>query len=199
MAAPFNMIRFPVADTWELALAGSHQRWNAAIAFAAVVSAGLRPEPRVMVEALSKVEWPGRFQSVLDGRVVLDGAHNPPAAQRLVQTWRERFGTEHCTLIVGVLEDKDVDGVISALAPIAARILCVPVRNPRTSAAADLARLAAERAPGIPCETRPDLPTALADARTHGERTLIAGSLFLVGEALAHLGLMEGEQEMSAQ
>ena len=57
----------------------------------------------------------------------------------------------------------------------------------------------AELAPGLAHETQPDFPSALNAALQHSERVLVAGSLFLVGEALAHLGLAEGTQEFSAQ
>lgn len=199
LAAPFNIVSQPVPPSWKLSLAGSHQHWNAALAFAAVIAAGLRPNPRDVATALRHVEWPGRFHLVLDGRAVLDGAHNPDAAERLAQTWRERFETEPCTLIVGVLGDKDVRGILRPLLALAKRVIGVSVRNPRTLAASELDPLITELAPHLEHETQPDLPAALNAALQQNERILIAGSLFLVGEALAHLGLAEGAQEFSAQ
>jgi dihydrofolate synthase/folylpolyglutamate synthase len=199
MEAPLTFVQKPVAKTWEMALPGEHQRWNAALAFAAVVTAGLRPEPRLVADALRDVEWPGRFQSLWDGRMILDGAHNPAAAERLAATWREQFGDDRCTLIIGVLADKDIRGILRALVPLAARVICVPVRNPRTMAAVELARLAGEMAPEVPREVQPDFGAALAEAGKYPHRILTAGSLFLVGEALERLGLASSEQEFSAQ
>jgi dihydrofolate synthase/folylpolyglutamate synthase len=199
MGAPFHVIQNPVGTGWEISLTGSYQRWNAALAFAAVVASGLRPELSVIANGLRSVVWPGRFQLALDERVVLDGAHNPAAAELLATTWRERFGDERCTLITGLLGDKDVSGILRPLLPMAARVLCVPVRNPRSMPERELARLVGTLASQVPCDIRPDFASAFEHASSHSSRVLVAGSLFLVGEALAHLGLMEGEHEPSAQ
>ena len=179
----------PISDC-EMMLVGSHQRMNAAVAFAAVVSAGLRPVPQTIDEALRVVEWPGRFQRVEDGRIILDGAHNPHAARQLAHTWREEFGDEKATLILGAMADKDVAGVIAELSPIAATIRCVRVNNPRSLSAADLAELAHGTAYETLSDALDNLPA---------ERVLIAGSLFLIGEALAHFRLAERDGYTTAQ
>ncbi len=192
-----KFISNPVADDCRMALAGSHQRMNAAVAFAALIAAGLRPEPRVIYDALRVVEWPGRFQSVEEGRIVLDGAHNPQAARRLAQTWREVHGEEKPVLILGAMADKDIAGVCEALAPLAFRICCVPVVNPRSATAEALAEIMRPFAPGIEITTHAGLAAALECARD--ARVLLAGSLFLVGEALAHLGLAEPDGHTTIQ
>ncbi len=188
----------PLAPEWPLALAGSHQRWNAALAFAALIESGMRPEPRVIREAFEKVQWPARFQRV-DDRIVIDGAHNPHAATQLAATWREEFRDEKATLILGILADKDAPGVIAALLPIAARIICVPVRSPRALPPSELAALVRAQSPSVSVSVAETLSSALTDARAGDGRVLIAGSLFLAGEALVRLGLANGEHEWSAQ
>jgi len=76
----------------------------------------------------------------------------------------------------------------------------VTVRSPRALAAENLAATMRVTLPAdVPCRTASDLPTAIADAETRGGRTIIVGSLFLVGEALSHFGLLEGEVEKSDQ
>ncbi len=190
--APITFITAPLAENFALSLSGSHQRWNAALAFAALIKAGIRPEPRVAAEALARCEWPGRFQRVESGRIVLDGAHNPAAALQLARTWSEEFPGEKATLLLGILADKDVTGVVVPLLPLAARVLCLPVNNPRALPPEDLAALTGGTAFA-------SLASTLAAARQHPERILICGSLFLIGEALTHLGLLPGEQEKSSQ
>lgn len=196
--APLTRISNPVADNCELALAGSHQRMNAAVAFAAIVAAGLRPDPRAIYDALRVVEWPGRFQRVADGRIILDGAHNPHAARRLAETWREVFPGEKSVLILGAMADKDIAGICEALAPIASRILCVPVANPRSATAEALAEVARPFADTAELSTHPSLAAALAAAGENA-RILIAGSLFLIGEALVHFGLAEPDGRTTSQ
>lgn len=199
LGSPLTVVSKPVPDTWDLNLTGKHQRWNAQLAFASLIASGLRPIPRDIAHALRTVEWPGRFQFVADERVILDGAHNPDASKRLVQTWQERLPGERCTLIVGVLADKDVRGVLEPLMGIAIRVVCVPVRNPRTLGTVELSEIVEDLAPDLPCKEKSDFAAALSDALRYPERVLVAGSLFLVGEALAHFDLADGVQEFSAQ
>ena len=196
--APLKFIREPIGASWPLALTGSHQRWNAALAFAAMIASGLRPEPRVIQTAFEKAEWPARFHRA-DDRIVIDGAHNPHAAAQLAATWREEFGQEKAALVLGILADKDAAGVVAALLPIASSVICVPVRSPRSLAPSRLAETVRAQSPDAAVQVAEDLASGLRAAGAGGGRILIAGSLFLAGEALVHLGLADGTQEWSAQ
>jgi dihydrofolate synthase/folylpolyglutamate synthase len=198
LGSSIDIIRAPISEHWPMALAGAHQRMNAALAFAAVVQAGLRPDPRQVGQALSKVEWPGRFQSALNGAVILDGAHNSPAAEQLMSTWQAVCPGEKATLILGVLGDKDARGVCAPLLQIAERVFCVPARNPRSMNPHSLAELVRQLG-DQPCTAMGSLEEAMREAKKYPERTLIAGSLFVVGEALARLELVPGSHEWSAQ
>lgn len=184
--------------TGEVNLAGTHQQWNAALAVAALASANLGVSAEAITRGLRDVQWPGRFQRWGD-RIVLDGAHNPAAALRLAETWREVFGDAQATLILGILTDKDLHAICTALLPIAARVLTVPVRSLRSCSAEDVAAMIRELEPAIPCHATLDLPTALAEASLADEQVLVCGSLFLVGETLAHLQSQATPPEMSAQ
>ncbi len=167
-------------------LAGPHQRWNAGLAVLALEIAEARVPAEAIERGLAVVQWPGRFQR-FDERIVLDGAHNPAAAAALAEAWRAEFGGAKATLLFAAMRDKDVRGVLAALRPIAARVITVPVQNVRACTAADLCAMARDVDPAWPCEPHGDMASALAKARSHPDRILIAGSLFLVGEALAHL------------
>jgi dihydrofolate synthase/folylpolyglutamate synthase len=182
---PFHAVVSPLGGV-ALGLCGRHQRWNAALAVHALDVARLNIPPAAIIRGLRDVRWPGRFQCV-DDRLVLDGAHNPAAARQLAETWRETFGSERATLIIGILCDKDARGVLAALLPLAARVLVVPVNSPRALAPAELVPLARELAPQLPCAAARDLASALRVAHSEPERVLLTGSLFLVGEALAQL------------
>ena len=171
---------------------------NAAVAFAALIEAGLRPDPRAVGDALARVEWPGRFQILRDGRTILDGAHNPAASARLVETWREEFADEKATAVFGMLADKDAPAVSRNISQIASRIICVPTRSPRAVEPRELAATVTSVS-ALPCTTADTLAAGLEQAESHGDRILVTGSLSLVGEALAHFGLMPGAYESSAQ
>ncbi len=164
----------------EVGLRGAHQQENAALAVAALEAMGLPIDQGVVAEGLRKVRWPGRFQ-IFQERLVLDGSHNPHAARQLAETWREVYGVEKPPVIFGALADKDYVGILRALEPIAAEFLFVPVQNPRAAAPADLAAECT-----VPCRIFDSVKAALGAARG---RTLVTGSLFLVGEAMRELGI----------
>ena len=194
--AELNFVVTPLQGM-EIALAGAHQRWNAALAVHALELADLGVSGEAVVRGLRTVDWPGRFQEIAPG-IVLDGAHNPASARRLAETWREIYGDKRATLILGVLQDKDVRGICEALLPVAGRVIALPVRNPRSATPQEICRALGEIAPRQECIAVRDLPAALRIAESMGRRTLIAGSLYLVGEALAHFQDAE-MREVSAQ
>jgi len=189
---------------FEVALPGSHQKLNAALALAALNAARLPLSQTAIEQGLANVVWPGRFQRIngpAGTPLVLDGAHNEAAAARLVQTWKELYGEEQPVILLGVLRDKDVAAICRELAPLGARFVVTPVHSVRTCTAEVLAQAMYEAAPGTPCHVagsaEEGLACAQAEAREAGRRVLITGSLFLIGETLA---LLEGEKaETSAQ
>ncbi len=185
--APLTLVEAPFPGS--LSLPGPHQRWNAAAALAAVTAAALPAH----AAALRHVVWPGRFQRLgLDGRTVLDGAHNPHGAAALVEAWREVFGAERATVIFGAVAQKNHAQVIATLSAIADRFVFTTVNSPRAVPAEELA----EAEDGVITDS---LPEALAVAGK-AEPLLICGSLYLIGEALALLDEeAEGEFEPSAQ
>jgi dihydrofolate synthase/folylpolyglutamate synthase len=168
-----------------IGLAGAHQRWNAALAVHALDVAGLAPGDAALARGLADVQWPGRFQTI--GDCILDGAHNPAAARRLAEAWRGLHGEERATLVMGAVSDKDLAGICAELAPLAARAVAVPVRSPRSVPAEDVRAALRQAAPTLECRLAADAREAIRYGLAHPEKTLVAGSLFLVGEALAYL------------
>jgi dihydrofolate synthase / folylpolyglutamate synthase len=195
--APLHFVTGPLAD-FPVALAGSHQRLNAALAVAALRAANIAVSDDAIRSGLAHVSWPGRFH-VVGERIVLDGAHNEAAATCLARTWREIHGAEKATLVLGVLKDKDVAAVCRALLPIATAVVTTPVRSPRTSSVEEVREMVHAARADIECTIAADLASALGAAKAKPHRILVAGSLFLVGEALALLEHGGRLPEMSAQ
>ncbi|HEY0195326.1 MAG TPA: cyanophycin synthetase [Kofleriaceae bacterium] len=166
-----------VAAVPPVALPGAHQRRNAAAAIAAVRALGLP----IVAAALQQVRHPGRFEVIDDaaGRVILDGAHNPHGAAALAAALAERG--ERPVLIAAISADKDVAAIAAALAPAVRAVIATRYQQDRAMDPAALARVFAR--PALAVSTAPDLPAALAMARALGGPILVAGSLFLVGEA----------------
>ena len=166
-----------VAAVPPVALPGAHQRRNAAAAIAAVRALGLP----VVAAALAAVRHPGRFEVIGPPaappgvpRVILDGAHNPHGAQALAAALHERG--ERPVLVIAVSADKDVPGIVAALAPAVRAVVATRYQQDRAMDPGQLAALFGGTA-------APDLRAALAAAARHGAAILVAGSLFLVGEA----------------
>jgi dihydrofolate synthase/folylpolyglutamate synthase len=100
-------------------LRGANQILNASAALAALEALKLQlPVGAQDVRSgLVMVELPGRFQ-VLPGRptVILDVAHNPHAASALNQNLGNMGFHPYTYAVFGSMADKDIDGVLSAMA-----------------------------------------------------------------------------------
>jgi len=173
----------------DFSLAGAFNRENGVTALAALkvlrsVSGRLSAEA---VAGLSHVVWPGRFQRV-GADVIVDGAHNPPAARALADSLAETVAAEDAkryALVAGFCSDKDVDTVLKILSPFVARGFAVRTQNPRSlSSEETAAHMTAAAIPSVSCRS---LGEALRQARSEGP-VLVCGSLFLAGEALVELG-----------
>ncbi|HXM02644.1 MAG TPA: folylpolyglutamate synthase/dihydrofolate synthase family protein [Chthoniobacterales bacterium] len=182
----------PITDL-QIGLAGSHQQLNAAVVRDALAVAKLDISSDALKSGLKSVFWPGRFQALGD-RLTIDGAHNVAASQRLVQTWRECYAGASPTIVFGGLRDKDLDKMLAALTPIAARFFLVPVKNPRGENPASIGL-----PNGIPGAVFPAVQEAVEAARKLPEPILVTGSLFLAGEVLSWMRPELGEFETSWQ
>ena len=169
-----------------VALRGEHQKLNAAIAITAIRAAKIDIDDAAIARGLATVEWPGRFQC-WDKRTIIDGAHNPAAAQILTQTWREIFGDERATLILAILSDKDLRKICEALAPISDSILLPKIRSERAAPPEELARILSTITPPLPYSITSSVADALELAYARPNPILLTGSLHFAGEALAHL------------
>ncbi len=128
----------------ELSLLGEHQKLNAALAVATVevLQRQIPVTKEKIYEGLSNVNWPGRLQLVTQpsGRkILLDGAHNLAGVVALRDALEKNFPATKRTLILGVLQDKDWRHICEMLAPLASRILIVPVASERTAKPNELA------------------------------------------------------------
>ena len=195
LGAPLTIIETPW--TGETGLLGSHQRWNAAMAVAALHAAGFDFDDNVIARGLLDVQWPARFQNI--GNIIIDGAHNLDAARVLVQTWREQFPNEKAEIIFGAVAGKDTAAVLRELAPIAASLHFTGFDSPRALPAETLRKIwECLDLESRPVTTHACIVDALEAVR-YPRPTLIAGSLYLAGEALAFIENKSGAFERSAQ
>jgi dihydrofolate synthase/folylpolyglutamate synthase len=134
------------------------------------------------LEGLASATWLARFQRLADGRIGspatwVDGAHNGDAAAALAALLRST-GPMH--VVLGILANKDAAEVVALLEPHALSLTFVPVADHDHHDPAELAERFGGRAAANLEEALAPLPAP----------RLIAGSLYLAGEALA----LNGEQ-----
>ena len=176
-------------------LKGAFQVQNAAAVLALLEAAGLT---RALDAALLKRVLPGltltgRWQAVRAAGAswLLDVAHNPAAATVLFETLAATRGAGKTWAIVGLLDDKDVEGVVTALNPEVDHWIAVTASSPRAIAADELARRIANCS-DRPCRISDSLNDAMEYARhsaSENDRILVSGSFYLVGPALLELEL----------
>ncbi len=169
---------------------GAHQARNAALAVAALHvlrGRGWRISESAIESGVAQARWPGRFDVVgLNPPVVLDGAHNPAAANALAKAWKSApWGRQRATLIFSCLKDKDVQGIVAALSPVVRRVIVIPLKSDRACPVEDLGAVWRGR---CPTETAANFQDAWKKATMDKHSPiLVAGSLYLVGEAMAYL------------
>lgn len=160
------------------ALSGAHQSANAALAIAM-----LRHQDRIagtsdaMAQGIVAARWPARLQRLSCGPLTgtrtlwLDGGHNPQAGAML----GKHFHGQRLHLIIGMIAGKNPRALVDPLAANIASITAVPVPGHEWFPA---------DAFGPEARAASDLVTAIAMAPADGLPVLIAGSLYLAGEAL---------------
>lgn len=178
----------------EIPLIGEFQRDNATTAIATCVAANLVPLDRLrkaVQPGLQTVRWPGRIQVVSQSPlVILDGAHNADSAARVAEALQDCFEFQRLSLVIGMSSDKDVDGFLQSLVPIANEVICTRARHERSLPEvllADHVRRAVRSGAGLHVQAVGDpskaMAVALASAGTR-DAVCLVGSLFLVGQVL---------------
>ncbi|MGZ4663678.1 MAG: bifunctional folylpolyglutamate synthase/dihydrofolate synthase [Frankiaceae bacterium] len=177
-----------------LPLHGEHMAHNAACALAAVEAfLGTQRGPlddALVREGFAHADSPGRLEVVRRSPTILvDAAHNPAGAQALAAGIEEAFAFSSLIAVVGVLADKDAEGLLAALEPVVTTFVATQNSSPRCLPARELAETAAAVAGQDRVLVRPRLADALdtaaglADEFGPGAGVLVTGSIVTVGQA----------------
>jgi len=185
-----------------LPLYGAHQAQNAVVALAAVEAfAGTDALDADLVRAaLAEVTSPGRLEIIRRSpTIILDAAHNPHGAEAVGAALEDSFSFSPLVGVMGVMADKDHEGLLNAFEPHLAHLVCTQNSTSRSMSAAALARAATEIFGEDRISVVPDLAEAIDRAATLAEAgaaldisigagaVLITGSVVTVGEARAML------------
>jgi len=179
-----------IYDSLQVPLVGRHQAHNAAAAVAALEALSDIGVPFSLVErGLSAVEWPGRIEVVSDTPLVLmDGAHNPQAAEALAQTITELCSGRTIHLLIGMSADKSIEAIGRRLGKLAISATCTKSGHPRALDPVELAQRLAPLCPDVHVMSDPvDAYTYLLNAVSSEDAIVVTGSLFLVGQLRAAL------------
>jgi dihydrofolate synthase/folylpolyglutamate synthase len=173
-------------------MAGPHQLRNAtgALAVLDALHARVPVELAAIRAGLTSARVPGRFQTLAHAPdVIVDVAHNPEAARALAQALRTEPIAGRTLAVVGMLADKDADGVFAALHEVVdAWWTCTP-DSPRARSADDLADVLRRHVDEAPVHVQPEVKIALAEARgaaRGNDRILVFGSFYTVAAVLDH-------------
>lgn len=131
--------------TTEISLVGMAQIENAKIMACALgrLASRLEIDVDVFLEGMAHCSHPGRMEVVHEHPVVIiDGAHNPSAAQKLKETLVRLFPNQQFRFIVGVFADKDYKEELTILLPLAKKVYTIKPNSPRGLASDVLATAA---------------------------------------------------------
>lgn len=179
-------------DDLTLKLAGSYQYSNASIAIASAElmrKKGFAISTEAIYEGLADTTWPGRLETVSEKpRIIIDGAHNPAGAEALAGVISDELEFDKLYLILGIMADKDIEGIISPLAPMADEVILSRPEYERASPASALLPTAKKYNSNSTAFESLKEAIDYAGSRAAGDDLIIiSGSLFTVGEARAFL------------
>ncbi len=180
-------------------LPGAHQAMNAALAVAMLRhQQAVRVPDSALKAAMGWADWPARLQKPARGPLYdllpreaelwLDGGHNPAAARAGAGFFRTQAPPDRpFHIVLGLLSNKDVDGVLKPFRGRSVTFHPVPVPGHEHHAPADLARAAKES--GLSAVAAGGVEDALGWIARHADRArppvvLVFGSLYLAGEVL---------------
>ncbi len=166
-------------ENYRVNMAGKFQVQNALTAALAAKVTGLFSKEDI-IKGIEKARVPARVEVVSKSPlVVIDGAHNPDGAAALESFITNISGKK--TAVIGMMQDKDVDCVLSILLPYFDTVICTEVSdNPRAVSSVTLANMAKEFCQNVIAE--PVTERAVERALNAGESVFVFGSLYLASE-----------------
>jgi len=174
-------------------LLGAFQAENLALAVTALIElreAGFAIPNEAIRNGIASTRWPARLDVIREKPLIfVDGAHNRPAAEALATSIVELFPGRKVSLVVGILNDKDLRGMAAALGPLASHTYACRPKTHRAleGDAVALAFRPYAESTSIPA-VRDAIDSAIVATSPDGI-VLITGSIYTAGEALYHFGI----------
>lgn len=178
----------------EITLAGKYQVENAALAVETLKTLGeegFSVSEEALRKGLRETAWPGRFSVIAKKPYfIVDGAHNEDGAKRLAESVSFYFTNRRIIYIMGVLRDKDHQGIIALTHSLADQIITVtPPDNPRALSAYELAQEAARVHENVTAADSLEEAVEMSRMLAGKEDVIIAfGSLSFLGRLMEIVG-----------
>lgn len=174
-------------------LMGMHQAPNCGLALAIVIELrklGFDLPERGIIAGLTQIDRRGRLEQAMERpRIYLDGAHTPESVRSVIQAVSAHLDYDSLIVVFGCASDKDIPGMIGALATGADKVIFTrAASNPRAADPAELRGICRSTS-GVMCETAPTVKDAINAAAAQGvcdyaqDLILVTGSFYVVGEA----------------
>ena len=172
-----------------LALKGAHQVSNAALALACLELSPFKLEEAALRRGLGEARWPGRLE-YFEGKppVLLDGAHNPAGVETLKLALEQLWPTSDIHLVFSVLKDKELEPMAALLFPRCKSIHLAPLGHVKARPVEECLPTARRFCPNsFACTSVEEALQKARECGTGNALVVVAGSLYLVGQARAHL------------
>lgn len=171
----------------EIKLIGDHQIKNSIVALNVIDYLNDIKITNISEEHIKKglleTNWPGRIEKISENpMVIIDGAHNEEGAKSLSDSIDKYFKDKNKILVIGMLEDKDIDSVLSLLIPKFNKVIATTPNNPRAIDANKLKEKIDNYNVDVTC--KPNIKDAIDYAlEISNEEDIIisAGSLYMIG------------------
>ncbi len=168
----------------EIPFAGIHQAYNAVTVLETALrlcEKGFDISDDAIINGIKTAAFPARIEVISkDPLIILDGAHNPDGAKALAETLKSA-GRDKLSAVIGILDGKNPDEMLSALAPCFSHVYTVTPNSPRALTAKQLAVLAQKHFSDVTeCGS---VKNAVSLAKEDGGGVVICGSLYLAAEA----------------
>ena len=140
---PYQLLKYNNEIDILLPLLGEHQIINLSVAMQAIEVLNNKNIIDIsianIVKSIKNVSWKGRLEVLSNNPyVVIDGAHNIQGIKTLSRNIKKYFKYENLYLILGILEDKDVEEMIKIITPMAKKVYSVTPNSIRGELAESL-------------------------------------------------------------
>jgi len=179
--------------TVKTSMLGGYQGENIALAITAVEQLQMKGAYLTdsdIIDGISTTFNPGRMEIISEEpTILLDGAHNPVGMEMLKKTLKEDFEYDRLVLVIGILEDKDIQSMLSIIIPLSDVVIVTKSSNPRACEPTALKDKIEKLGYRKELFTFNSLLKAIEYAKPLADNNdiiCISGSLFTVGEARSY-------------